>query len=89
MKITEPESVELIEGLCKWHKRAVEGCDLMRDNADKTFCIPGMDEFTLSKEEQKGFRIGVSLACAQFKFPLKAVDSQEAENADTDDVEDD
>ncbi|ENF4451707.1 hypothetical protein ABRH95_003604 [Salmonella enterica subsp. enterica serovar Chester] len=91
MNITNHELVELIESLCKWHKRAVEGCDLMRDNADKTFCIPGMDEFTLSEEEQKGFRIGVTLACAQFTFPLKEVNSQCSESEDNadDDMEDD
>lgn len=51
--------------------------------------FPGMDEIILTKQEQKGFRMGVILACAQFKFPLKMVDSQEAESADTDDMEGD
>lgn len=90
MNITNPEFVELINELHEWHKRAFAACDLMRDNADKTFCIPGMDEFTLSKEEQKGFRIGVTLACAQFTFPLKEVNSQCSESEDdADDMEDD
>ncbi|EJF0328820.1 hypothetical protein M6E18_002810 [Salmonella enterica] len=82
MKISNPESVELVNELCKWHKRAVSGCDLMRENADKTFCIEGMGEFTLSEAEQKGFRIGVTLACTQFTFPLKEVDSQDSDVAD-------
>ncbi|EGS3551103.1 hypothetical protein ACFGFU_002918 [Salmonella enterica] len=82
MKISNPESVELVNELCKWHKRAVSGCDLMRENADKTFCIEGMGEFTLSEAEQKGFRIGVILACTQFQFPLKEVISLGSDVAD-------
>ncbi|EHX3140926.1 hypothetical protein AAGL00_003629 [Salmonella enterica] len=88
MKITNPELVELIDELHEWHKRAVSGCDLMRENADKTFCIEGMGEFTLSEAEQKGFRIGVILACAQFKFPLKEMDLPGDDIADPD-TEDD
>ncbi|EHQ3725789.1 hypothetical protein KUQ36_000451 [Salmonella enterica] len=82
MKITNPELVELIDELHEWHKRAVSGCDLMRENADKKFCIEGREDFTLSEAEQKGFRIGVTLACAQFTFPLKEVDSQDSDVAD-------
>lgn len=82
MKITNPELVELINELHEWHKRAVAGCDLMRENADKTFSIEGMEDFTLSEAEQKGFRIGVTLACTQFTFPLKEVDSQDSDVAD-------
>ncbi|HFJ2098235.1 TPA: hypothetical protein ACGTPR_000831 [Salmonella enterica] len=61
----------------------------MTKHADKPMVFPGMDEIILTKQEQKGFRMGVILACAQFKFPLKMVDSQEAESADTDDMEGD
>ncbi|EPW1436719.1 hypothetical protein ACVVKC_004182 [Salmonella enterica subsp. diarizonae serovar 16:z10:e,n,x,z15] len=82
MKVTDPKLVELINGLCKWHKRAVAGCDLMIEHADKPMVFPGMDEIILTKQEQKGFRIGVILACAQFKFPLKEVDSQDSDVAD-------
>lgn len=82
MKVTNPELVELIDGLRKWHKRAVENCDLMHKHADKTFCIEGREDFTLSEAEQKGFRIGVTLACAQFQFPLKEVDSQGSDDTD-------
>ncbi|EGT7582909.1 hypothetical protein OP853_001259 [Salmonella enterica] len=89
MKITiNPDSIELINQLRQWYENAVEGCNLMREHADKKFRIPGVDEFTLSEEEQKGFRIGVSLACAQFAFPLREVDLQVSESADTDDEED-
>ncbi|EJX8503030.1 hypothetical protein OEP32_000988 [Salmonella enterica] len=84
MKVTNPELVELIDGLRKWHKRAVENCDLMRENSDKTFSIEGVEDFTLSEAEQKGFRIGVTLACAQFQFPLKEVDSQGSDDTDED-----
>ncbi|ENR6723856.1 hypothetical protein ACEWRU_000796 [Salmonella enterica] len=82
MKVTDPKLVELITGLLKWHKRAVAGCDLMRENADKTFSIEGMEDFTLSEAEQKGFRIGVTLACTQFQFPLKEVISLGSDVAD-------
>ncbi|EAU1920582.1 hypothetical protein OEC11_004378 [Salmonella enterica] len=82
MKVTDPKLVELITGLLKWHKRAVAGCDLMRENADKTFSIEGMEDFTLSEAEQKGFRIGVTLACTQFQFPLQEVISLGSDVAD-------
>ncbi|ECR8362562.1 hypothetical protein F2D73_16070 [Salmonella enterica] len=82
MKVTDPKLVELINGLCKWHKRAVENCDLMYKHADKPMVFPGMDEIILTKQEQKGFRIGVTLACAQFTFPLKEVDLQDSDVAD-------
>ncbi|EHS9690154.1 hypothetical protein KWM31_000239 [Salmonella enterica] len=82
MKITNPELVELIDELHEWHKRAVSGCDLIRKNADKTFSIEGMEDFTLSEAEQKGFRIGVTLACTQFQFPLKEVISLGSDLAD-------
>lgn len=84
MKVTDPKLVELINGLCKWHKRAVENCDLMYKHADKPMVFPDMDEIILTKQEQKGFRIGVTLACAQFKFPLKEVDSQGVDDTNED-----
>ncbi|EMO1733882.1 hypothetical protein WDL27_002939 [Salmonella enterica] len=84
MKVTDPKLVELINNLCKWHKRAVAGCDLMIEHADKPMVFPGMDEIILTKQEQKGFRIGVILACAQFKFPLKEVDSQDSDDTGED-----
>ncbi|EIH3276566.1 hypothetical protein LGI69_003637 [Salmonella enterica] len=84
MKVTNPELVELINGLRKWHKRAVENCDLMYKHADKPMVFPDMDEITLTKQEQRGFRIGVTLACAQFQFSLKEVDSQGADDTDED-----
>ncbi|EEP9439786.1 hypothetical protein HCO87_004709 [Salmonella enterica subsp. enterica serovar Reading] len=90
MKITNPESVELINDLHEWHKRAVAACDLMTKHADKPMVFPGMDEIILTKQEQKGFRMGVILACAQFAFPLKEVNPQCSENEDdADDMEDD
>ncbi|EAU5106072.1 hypothetical protein EBI51_04885 [Salmonella enterica] len=82
MKVTDPKLVELINGLCKWHKRAVENCDLMYKHADKTMVFPDVDEIILTKQEQRGFRIGVTLACAQFQFPLKEVNSQGSDVAD-------
>ncbi|ECQ2296974.1 hypothetical protein FZ232_08770 [Salmonella enterica] len=82
MKVTDPKLVELINGLCKWHKRAVENCDLMYKHADKPMVFPDVDEIILTKQEQRGFRIGVTLACAQFQFPLKEVNSQGSDVAD-------
>ncbi|EIR3453853.1 hypothetical protein LWV97_001894 [Salmonella enterica] len=82
MKVTDPKLVELINGLCKWHKRAVENCDLMHKHADKPMVFPDVDEIILTKQEQRGFRIGVTLACAQFQFPLKEVNSQGSDVAD-------
>lgn len=82
MKVTNPELVELINGLRKWHKRAVENCDLMYKHADKPMVFPDIDEITLTKQEQRGFRVGVTLACAQFAFPLKEVDSQGSDDTD-------
>ncbi|EJK7241939.1 hypothetical protein NLR63_003364 [Salmonella enterica] len=84
MKVTDPKLVELINGLCKWHKRAVENCDLMYKHADKPMVFPDVDEIILTKQEQRGFRIGVTLACAQFQFPLKEVNSQGADDTDED-----
>ncbi|EJW4857442.1 hypothetical protein OCD12_000137 [Salmonella enterica] len=54
----------------------------MTEHADKPMVFPGMDEIILTKQEQKGFRIGVILACAQFQFPLKEVNSQGSDVAD-------
>ncbi|ENH8583586.1 hypothetical protein ACK1FP_004304 [Salmonella enterica] len=82
MKVTDPKLVELINNLCKWHKRAVANCDLMYEYADKPMVFPGVDEIILTEQEQKGFRIGVTLACAQFQFPLKEVNSQGSDVAD-------
>lgn len=84
MKVTDPKLVELINGLCKWHKRAVENCDLMYKHADKPMVFPDVDEIILTKQEQRGFRIGVTLACAQFQFPLKEVDSQDSDDTGED-----
>ncbi|EAZ6483267.1 hypothetical protein CEH87_05670 [Salmonella enterica] len=84
MKVTNPELVELIDGLRKWHKRAVENCDLMYKHADKPMVFPDVDEIILTKQEQRGFRIGVTLACAQFQFPLKEVNSQDSDDTDED-----
>lgn len=82
MKVTDPKLVELINGLCKWHKRAVANCDLMYEHADKPMVFPGVDEIILTEQEQRGFRIGVTLACAQFEFPIKGVNSQGSDVAD-------
>ncbi|EBX1969200.1 hypothetical protein DRD49_20825 [Salmonella enterica subsp. enterica serovar Javiana] len=82
MKVTDPKLVELINNLCEWHKCAVAGCALMTEHADKPMVFPGMDEIILTKQEQKGFRIGVILACAQFQFPFKEVNSQGSDVAD-------
>ncbi|ELQ7075191.1 hypothetical protein QQ154_001110 [Salmonella enterica] len=84
MKVTNPELVELIDGLRKWHKRAVENCDLMYKHADKPMVFPDVDEITLTKQEQRGFRVGVTLACAQFAFPLKEVNSQDSDDTGED-----
>ncbi|ECX0641792.1 hypothetical protein AHX13_21680 [Salmonella enterica subsp. enterica serovar Newport] len=82
MKVTDPKLVELINNLCKWHKRAVANCDLMYEHADKPMVFPGIDEIILTEQEQKGFRIGVTLARAQFQFPLKEVSSQGSDDID-------
>ncbi|EDG3239290.1 hypothetical protein ABXW99_000548 [Salmonella enterica] len=54
----------IVFDLMSWHQDVAANCELMMEHADKPMVIPGVGEIILTAEEQRGFRIGLTLAMA-------------------------